>query len=485
MRFRTCALTLAAILLLAAPALAAEEVFIPARVYEEEFSDVAPDAWYRDAVQALFELELINGKGSPDRFAPEDDMSLSEVLTLAARLRSLYETGDSESGRNAYGGDGGAWYLPYVAYLQASGVIGQEFEGSYEQPATRAQMAHVLANTLPDEYFAPLNQELAASARDSGLFMRDVTASTAYEEDIVRLYDWGILGGTDETGSFLPDRPISRCEVAVMAARLAYRELRLSLDWKVPPPYRWRGETLSDLVTSDGTFYDAPAPDDADKVTADVRYMLSRGERSLILHYAPGELNSSLINDLTQTFLYEVRQYIEQTYNYVSCTCIPQTGLLTMDFSSSLYETDELEKYRQETLAGALAVHDRMWEDGIITKDMSDYDKARVYFTWVCDNCNYDFSAVGNDASMSHSGWRVFEEGVAVCDGYTAAYNLLLKLEGIDCGTYTLTSRNHIWTVAVLDGETYHIDATWGDQTGQIAYRFFGMTEAEALGRFS
>ena len=83
---------------------------------------------------------------------------------------------------------------------------------------------------------------------------------------------------------------------------------------------------------------------------------------------------------------------------------------------------------------------------------------------------------------MSHSGYQAFATGLAVCDGYTAAYNLLLKLEGIRCGTYSTT--NHIWTVAELDGETYHIDTTWGDQDSGIDYRFFAMTEKFAVGRF-
>ena len=72
---------------------------------------------------------------------------------------------------------------------------------------------------------------------------------------------------------------------------------------------------------------------------------------------------------------------------------------------------------------------------------------------------------------------------MAVCDGYTAAYNLLLKLEGIDCTTMSTT--DHIWTVATLDGTQYHIDPTWGDQTGTIAYRYFAMTEAASLARFA
>ena len=107
---------------------------------------------------------------------------------------------------------------------------------------------------------------------------------------------------------------------------------------------------------------------------------------------------------------------------------------------------------------------------------MSDYEKARVYFTWICDNCVYDYTA--GDSSLSHIAYSLFENGTAVCDGYTGAYNLLLKLEGIDC--YALPNATHIWTVATLDGETVHIDATWGDQGNTGTKQYFAMTPEQS-----
>ena len=47
-----------------------------------------------------------------------------------------------------------------------------------------------------------------------------------------------------------------------------------------------------------------------------------------------------------------------------------------------------------------------------------------------------------------------------------------------------MSTEDHIWTVAELDGTEYHIDTTWGSQTNTVAYRYFGMTEADALARF-
>lgn len=480
MKLRACALALAAFLLmgLASPAArGAEEEFTPIRAYEGQFADVAADAWYHSAVQALYELGLINGQNSPDRFAPEDNMALSEVLALAARLRGLYEAGNSEAALDAYEGEG-AWYLPYASYLQSLEVIGEEFADGYERPATRAEMAHVLACALPQERFAPLNREIVAAARAGKGYLPDVSPDTPYEPDILLLYEWGILSGVDEAGSFLPDRPISRCEVAVMTARLVYEPLRLTLDWDPVPAYSKKGIAMADLVPSDGTFYDAPDPDSAEQVDADVRYMLSRGERVITLNYPADTLINQTIDKLLNAFLSAIRDYAEQTYNYISVSYSLRSGFVQLTFSSSLYDESQTEYYREASMAYAVAVHDAMWEAGELTANMSEYDKARVYFTWICDNCRYDHTYAG----MSHTSYRLFDEGIAVCDGYTAAYNLLLKLEGISCGTWS--AADHIWTTAVLDGTPCHIDTTWGDQPYGVEYRYFAMTEAEATARF-
>lgn len=480
MKRRIVTLVLAAILLWSVlPAQArAEGSFAPIRAYQEQFADISGADWYYAAVKALYELGLTNGKGTGEAFDPHGEITGGEIVTMAARLRSLWEAGDCEAGPAAHGGGEGPWYLPYAAYLQAAGVLGHELEGAYDRPATRAEMAHVLAGALPDTLFVPINGELTASGWESGQYIRDVSEGTLYRDDILCLYSWGITGGVDDAGSFLPEENISRCQAAAMVARLAYSEQRLTLEWDIRPAYSRKGTTMADLVRSDGSFYDDPAPDEREKIDADVRYMLSRGERNIRLQYPGNTLNRTYADALTQAFLDVARNYVEQTYNYVQVSYSTKSGYMSMTFASSLYPEGQVEYYREETMAYALAVHDEMWETGRLTEDMTEYDKARVYFAWICDNCRYDHTS----ASMSHSGYRLFAEKIAVCDGYTAAYNLLLKLEGIDCGTYS--TADHIWTVAQLDGRTYHIDTTWGDQTSGVEYRYFAMTEADAIARF-
>lgn len=72
-------------------------------------------------------------------------------------------------------------------------------------------------------------------------------------------------------------------------------------------------------------------------------------------------------------------------------------------------------------------------------------------------------------------------DGIGVCQGYTLAYRLLLKEVGIDSGTVTSDSMNHVWNLIQIDGHWYHVDVTWDDPTedriGQSQHVYFCLSE--------
>lgn len=476
MKKRIPALLLALGLTLAAyaltpPALAASDStdnFVRVRAYAGQFSDLTTASAFYDNVAALYEYGLSIGK--PDgTYGLRDSMTVGEIIIFAGRIRSLYRTGDPEAGPAAYQTGEEPTALPYLLYLQAEGALDTDLDSHLADSATRAQMAHVLANVLPEEALPPVYDALVTEGYATRRFITDVTEYTPYYQDILALYRKGVCVGGDASGSFLPEEAITRGAAAAMLTRMVDPALRAAPQWTLADYDSAAGTTLADLVTP-GTYIASPAT--AEEMDESVRHMLASGSDQLTLRY-PG-ISAVRVRQVMERALATVKTYCEQSYNSVTCS-YSLTGSVTLTFSAAGLGSD-IAQYRTAAMDAAIAVHDRLWADGQITSDMTDYEKARVYYTWVCDNCVYDYSA--GDGSLSHIAYSLFQNGIAVCDGYTGAYNLLLKLEGIDCTA--LSNASHIWTVATLDGTKYHIDTTWGDSGSSVSYAFFAMTEEQS-----
>ncbi|MBR2836571.1 MAG: hypothetical protein IKE43_12790 [Coriobacteriales bacterium] len=61
--------------------------------------------------------------------------------------------------------------------------------------------------------------------------------------------------------------------------------------------------------------------------------------------------------------------------------------------------------------------------------------------------------------------YGVLVEHTGVCDGYSRAYQLLLKRVGIDACMVASETMNHSWNMVCIDGRWYHVDVTWDDPT--------------------
>ncbi len=135
----------------------------------------------------------------------------------------------------------------------------------------------------------------------------------------------------------------------------------------------------------------------------------------------------------------------------------------------------------------ATSVNNRLKENGIITEEMTQKEIASVLYTYITQNLKYDVATYDgtNTDDLGYTGYGAVMNGTAVCQGYTAYYNYLLKLNGIECigqsGTITKSGVGHIWTVAVLDGERTYIDSTFGDpvpdRPGYTNYEYFAVSK--------
>lgn len=310
----------------------------------------------------------------------------------------------------------------------------------------------------------------------------DVKDGDWFAPSVVSAYEYGVLNGRGES-SFAPSGNVTIAELLTIAARLRAIYTTGS-DAVIPtakeneawyaPYHSVKNATLASLVKAPASTSLPTSAKDTAAIDGLVRNMLARGKHTITLNYSKA-LTTATASALTQAFTSRVKTYCEQMYNAVSCRSY-STGKVVLTFSSTACTDKTLESYRAKALAAAIKVHDSLWESGTLSYDMSQYEIARTYFQWLCDHCRYDNAAA--DDSASHLAYGALVSGLAVCDGYTGAYNLLLKLEGIECTS--LFNDSHIWTLATLDGTQYHIDVTWGDQYGRTDLRYFGMSEEQS-----
>ena len=233
-RILSCLLALS---MLSVPALAAEsgtENLVRSKTYTGQFSDLPEDHTFYKNVAALYEYGLSVGQDD-GTFGLTAPMTVGQTVIFAGRIRSLYRTGDPEAGPAAFAAAAvsqkDAWrvYAPYLWYLQSEGVLDKALDDCLTQPATRAQMAHVLANLLPEEALPLINDSLVTQGYASRRRITDVTEYTPYYQDILKLYRCGVSIGSNAAGSFFPDAPITRGAAAAMLTRIVDPALRPEL----------------------------------------------------------------------------------------------------------------------------------------------------------------------------------------------------------------------------------------------------------------
>lgn len=212
-RYRTILCVMLAVMLTVGgclPALAGSmDSFVKQREYiDGTFTDISESDWFYGEVVNAYEYGIANGT-SGDKFQPYDLVSVAEVIAFAARIHSIYEA----DGADFTASEDEAWYAPAVEYAVENGLITEDaFKNSYEKPATRAQNAYILANSLPFTEFSNINTSISA--------LPDVAVTDEYYNEIIMLYRAGVLSGKDEYGTFSPTENITRAETAATLNRI-------------------------------------------------------------------------------------------------------------------------------------------------------------------------------------------------------------------------------------------------------------------------
>lgn len=182
------------------------------------FSDVSENAWYAKNVQAVYELGLMNGKSeTAAAFDPNGQLTVAEAITLAVRVSCIYYNIPCPSG-------GTPWYQSAVDFAEEYHIIseGQFTKTDYNRPATRAEVAMLLFETISISDFDRINRIT---------YIPDITTKTPGWNEIYLLYNAGVLTGKgtivngqltgDMAGSFFPDDTVTRAEAAAIMHRVA------------------------------------------------------------------------------------------------------------------------------------------------------------------------------------------------------------------------------------------------------------------------
>lgn len=179
------------------------------------FTDVKTAHWFRNEVVTAYRLGLIRGK-TKDTFEPFGDVSVAEAITLAVRLHYSYHGYDET--KLASEAVGTAWYEPYVRAAKEVGIFSDDLSvEAWEAPALRRQVAVLIKNAVPDEWLYLINKFTS---------IPDVPKTSSDHIAILRLYNAGVLQGSDSEFHFLPDTPITRAEMAAIVNRVALPESR-------------------------------------------------------------------------------------------------------------------------------------------------------------------------------------------------------------------------------------------------------------------
>ncbi len=113
---------------------------------------------------------------------------------------------------------------------------------------------------------------------------------------------------------------------------------------------------------------------------------------------------------------------------------------------------------------------------------LTDYEKELFIHDYVCNNTDYVEETYETNGYTAYSSLL---NGESICEGYSRAIQMLLNKVDID--NYLVVGNGisedgqepHMWNIVTINGENYHLDATWDDPVGEneIYYYYFNVTD--------
>ena len=414
-----------------------------------QFSDVNEACWYgadcQQSVKKACELGLMKGEGST--FNPDGNVTLAQAITMAARLFATY------SGDSITFVQGNPWYKVYVDYCIEKEIVQFCDFLDYNKPATRAQVAYIFANALPEFEFPKINRVE---------YLPDVTEVTTFGKEIFLLYNAGVLSGSDSIGTFEPNATINRAAIAAIVSREALVTERVSgLQFLSATGDITLFEEASEIRVDE--FWNQNYTSGMKVDTVDqLQWILCAAAANMIPNFRL-KIASAIFNN--------VRDYLPN-------------GIDTLKWSyssGSYYDTKFYPNYNTYGEVKALLQSDMAWGyatnsaktmythlygllDQMHTAGKSDEDKVTLIHDYIVRNYEYDTTFT------KFSFTDFLDTGSGVCQAYAQMFDLLSTMAGVETqyleGTAVNSSGDrecHAWNRVFIDDVWYYVDVTWDD----------------------
>lgn len=361
------------------------------------------------------------------------------------------------------------WHNPFVTKMYENQIINGYPDNSFRpnETVTHSQLVKMVADAFQ------------LKTGSNKLPFTDVTTNNWYEPAVNAVYTAGII---QSNGSkFEPNRNMSRADVSAYVAKAMQ---------VIAPPLVDETPIVDDVVIIDET------PVVGEQVKDDIKNPISNDEQkkypksykmmtegfeqlSKNIYYDTAEMNHLSFDDFNNT-INKMTRKDPNRYFISGWSTYKREGRINVRY---IAPTEELQQMQKENNAAADAIIQK-----IIKPGQTDYEKVKAIHDYIVLNTAYNIEGYNNNNidDLSYLSYGVLNRGVAVCDGYTRAFNQLMESVGIESHYvfgYVNGNGRHSWNLVKLDGKYYHVDATWDDPTpnreGFVRHNYFLITDDE------
>lgn len=111
-----------------------------------------------------------------------------------------------------------------------------------------------------------------------------------------------------------------------------------------------------------------------------------------------------------------------------------------------------------------------------VDESMTDEEKLLALHDALVCHVSYSKESTGKYINSIYTAYGAIVEGAGVCQSYALAYECLARLAGIQ-DIHLVSNTIHSWNMVKLDGNWYHIDATFDDPVsdvnGRVLHKYF------------